>query len=146
MTNRRFLATLLLAGAGCATTTVAPAGAPQAPRWIAADAPPETGAEPADRGADAASVVVQASSPTDVQCRTDASDVVVPLSPRQPAAGNRRTVAAQAKWIGLGMGVLAGGLIGYGNDHRSDPASPPPECDTGFGCGGGGGSVLGIVA
>src|SRR5215831_16858522 len=93
-------ATLVLTGLACATTTptVAAAAVPSE------NAPAETTVAPVDPGPDAPSIVVKASSPTNVRFQADAHDAVVPLQPIHPPAPSRvRAAVHQGMLIGLGI-------------------------------------------
>jgi|SRR3954466_7556619 hypothetical protein len=136
-----------LAGAGCATSMPPAAAAAPAQPWYAQNAPSETVAEPTDRAADAPSVTVtvHASSPTDVQFRTDAKDIVVSLPPalrlNRPSI---RPAVHQGMLIGAGLGAVAGLVMGAGD--RSESASAT-DCDV-LGCGFGpilGAGVFGAI-
>jgi hypothetical protein len=130
----RLLAMLLLAGEACATATGADvAAAPQTPGALYQMVPPEAAAEPADEEPDAPSVVVQASSPTDVQFSADARDVVVPVRRYRPVISRRRAAVHQGMWIGAGLGVLAGLTSGAAQDQRQRD-NPGASCD--LSCGG----------
>jgi len=102
--------------------------------------PPEAAAEPADEEPDAPSVVVQASSPTDVQFSADARDVVVPVRRYRPTTSRRRAAVHQGMWIGAGIGVLAGLVSGSAKD-QSERDNPGAACDPTCG----GNALLGSV-
>ena len=130
------LLTLGLLGLGCSTTTAAgPAGGGPAPRWVAANAAPEVTVE-TDRGPEP-SVVIEATSPTEVRYRT-AGETVVPIGHFHPPVPSKRRVRThQGMWIGAGLGILAGLAL------PSAPADEAHGCDVSCG---GGGAVLGAVA
>jgi hypothetical protein len=126
------LVTLLLAGEACATATgVGPAAGPQATSALYETTSPEAEAAipPADEEPDAPTVVVQASSPTDVQFSADARDVVVvPVRRYRPTTSRRRAAVHQGMWIGAGIGVLAGLVSGSAKD-QSERDNPGASCD-----------------
>lgn len=121
------LMTLALVAVGCATTDAAQRastpGAPEGAGPVDTDAPP-----------DQPSVAVVATSPIDVQFRTDAADVVVPLrSPPRPVISNRRAWVRQGMLVGAVMGAIAGAAEGAARDRRE--SEPGTSCDP-FACGG----------
>src|SRR3982751_1213077 len=113
-----------LAGVGCATSMPPVAAAAPAQPWYAENAPSETVAEPTDRAPDGPSVTVtvHASSLTDVQFRTDAKDIVVPLPPalrlNRPSI---RPAVHLGMLIGAGLGAVSGLVMGASD--RSGSAS-----------------------
>jgi hypothetical protein len=136
------LATLLLAGEACATATSAgPVAASPAPSMQYDDVSPEAAIPPGDGDADAPSVVVQASSPTDVQfSAADTRDVVVPVRRYRPRTSRRRAAVHQGMWIGAGIGVVAGLVSGSAKD-QSERNNPGASCDPTCG----GNALLGSV-
>lgn len=140
------LATLLLAGQACATGTGAGAAdALQAPGTPYESASSEAAIPPANGELDGPSVVVQASSPTDVQFSADARDVVVPVRRYRPIISRRRAAVHQGMWIGAGLGVLAGLASGAARE-QSERTNPGAACDPY--CGGNpllGGAIVGAI-
>jgi hypothetical protein len=131
------LMTAVLAGAGCATTAAGtgPFAAPPQPA-------PETVEAPAP-DADQLGVVVTSTSPSQVQFRADARDMIVPLQPRHGRAPSGRRIAVHdGMWIGAALGMLAGGLLGHQSEQNA-AAHPGTECYT-LSCGGGG-TLVGLV-
>jgi hypothetical protein len=129
------------AGVACATSTTPAAAAGPAQPGYAQNAPSETASEPTDRAADEPSVTVtvHASSPTDVQFRTDAQDVVVPLSPPlRPSRPSIRPAVHYGMLIGAGLGAVAG--LAMGSSDQSGSANSTAEHDT---LGSGFGPILG---
>lgn len=138
------LATLVLAGEACATATSV---GPQAASALYETASPEAEAAipPADDEPDAPSVVVQASSPTDVQFSVEPRDVVVPVKRYRPTTSRRRAAVHQGMWIGAGIGILAGLSSGAAQDQRQRD-NPGAACDPY--CGGNallGSAILGAI-
>jgi hypothetical protein len=130
-----------LAGVGSATATKAAAAAAPPQPGYAQSAPSETAGEPTDRAADepTVTVTVHASSPTDVQFRTDARDVVVPLSPPlRPSRPSIRPAVHYGMLIGAGLGAVAG--LSMGASDQSGSANSAGEHDT---LGSGFGPILG---
>ncbi|HEY7373896.1 MAG TPA: hypothetical protein VIF57_17180 [Polyangia bacterium] len=123
------LVTLLLAGEACATaTSVGAAAAPQPPGAPYETVTQEATIELTDEEPDAPRVVVQASSPTNVQFSGDARDVVVPVRRYRPRTSWRRAAVHQGMWVGAGLGVLAG-LVSASAKEQSQRDNPGAACD-----------------
>jgi len=125
------LATIALAAVGCGTTTtVGPvADGPARPRLVEeAPATATASVEATDLGLDQPGVVVVATSPTDLQFRADAQDILVPLTPvpRRPTGVRARVHAGM--WFGAGLGLLAGAVSGNEQDSY-ERAHPEANCD-----------------
>jgi hypothetical protein len=134
------LMTMALAGGGCATSAAGFGLSGAAPRPPAEVASPEVSVDSADAPPEQPDVVVTATSPTDVQFRADARDVVVRVLPRRPNP-RRKAAIEQGMAIGTVIGVVAGFAAGAANDRQQSMSTA--EHDT---LGSGPGPILGATA
>src|SRR5262245_13605698 len=95
------------------------------------------GGETVDAPADEPGVVIVATTPTNVQLRADAQDVVIPLRPVRPATS--RSATRTGMWIGASIAIVAAALPALAGNHEQRPQPPQGECDP-F-CGGGAGAL-----
>ena len=135
--KRSLLMTIALTAVACGSTTTAGAGA----RALRAQPPSPENASPGvaidatDGAPDEPSIVVIATSPSRVEFRSDAQDVVVPLRRAHlPAATARRATVMQGMLIGAAIGVIAGAVQTSERDKWA-AAHPDAHCDP-FSCGG----------
>jgi hypothetical protein len=127
----RLLMTVAVAvsGAACSTTTtVGSVSSAGSARRLVEIASSDGSLETADSGVDEPSVVVQATSPTDVQFRTR-NDVGAPIAllPRRRAV-NRGAIVRQGMMVGVVIGAVTGLVQGSARD-RSERENLGASCD-----------------
>ena len=138
------LIAMVLAGGGCATT--APGFGPAVPASgaLAETIPSEVSLEAGDALRDQPGIVVTATSPTAVQFRADARDVVVRAVPRRPNP-HRKAAIERGMTIGTVIGVVAGFVGGAANDRPHSTSTAEHDA---FGSGIGpivGGAIYGAI-
>ena len=142
------LLTIAASGAGCGTTATRGSVADdRVRRPLTKDASAEMAVEATDREPeDQPTVVVEATSPTDVRFRTD-GETMVPLRRHRPITViSHRRGAGQGALIGCVVGVAAGLLSGASSQGSSDPDAVPLGPILGAALLGGVGTGLGAIA
>jgi hypothetical protein len=117
------LMTVALAGMGCATAAaVGPAGGGPARGGVSPSEAPETPVV-MEGGPEEPTVVIEATSPTEIRYRTQGETVVRLRRPPGPSHVRIRT--HEGMGIGAGIGAIAGVMAGAANERN---ASADPDC------------------
>lgn len=114
---RWFAGTLLVvAGAGCTTTTVGRVGDPSAQWWLADHAGSEMTVTTADWRPAQTSVALQATSATEIEFRTGDGAVVPIGNVRQLTVVKHGRGTLDGALLGIGIGALLGYMYGLTRD------------------------------